>query len=495
VIEETESFGYLALFHDDKRGFKSVALAGSLEQLERMLSEETRNDAEPQLGASSTSEKTIEEGLDRRASELINQFSEALTSIRSMIAFTGMVMPLARTVFIEGRLKEFAENNLKNIKSDARVVVYSYDRNQFVDVKKLIGEYLELVNGHAALPKAILLSLVSTFDSFFAEIIRFFLSVHPERYTSSDRQISMKEVLTKKSIEEVIEHIIGEEINDLMRGSHTEQVKFVEEILKVKIIGHYERWPNFVEIFERRNLVAHGNLIVNTTYLKRCKEAKLTDIDKFEIGATLTLGPGYLNKALDILIEFGVLLVFTLWKKHIPDSDEKAFEHLGRVAYDFIVKKRPRLAKNLLEFALYKQNKTCSEKIRKMMTINLANANKKLKKDDECKRILDGTDWSAANNEFQICIASLRGDTRRVVELMPSVAASGVVTASEFREWPVFDWIREDPVIIEAFERVYNEPMRKNLQETVFTENVGQATKIDADAAAAKSETIGNPPP
>jgi hypothetical protein len=144
------------------------------------------------------------------------------------------------------------------------------------------------------LPNAILLSLVATFDSHFSEIVKFFLATHPERYKFSDKPISLKEIFTKNNLEEVIDQVIENEVNDVMRGSHTDQIRFIEDKLDVKIIECYVKWPRFVEIFERRNLVAHGDLVVNKLYTSRCREAKLNEVA--EIGSTLNLDPKYLRE-------------------------------------------------------------------------------------------------------------------------------------------------------------------------------------------------------
>jgi hypothetical protein len=91
-------------------------------------------------------------------------------------------------------------------------------------------------------------------------------------------------------------------------------------------------------------LVAHGNLIVNQAYLTNCKNAKYTDIDDVTIGKQLSLTPGYLHKAVDVLSEFGILLMFVLWRKHIEDSGEYAFEYITRISFNLIRTKRVRLA-------------------------------------------------------------------------------------------------------------------------------------------------------
>lgn len=228
------------------------------------------------------------------------------------------------------------------------------------------------------------------------------MAIHPERYTAKDTKVSLKDIIAKSSIQDVVDHVLDSEISDLMRGSHTEQVKFVEDSLNVKIANHYERWPNFVEIFERRNLVAHGNLLINEIYLRNCKEAGLKSASSLSIGTSLELSPQYLRKSVDILLEFGILLVFTLTKKHVPNSDEQASTHFNAICYDLILSKKYTLAKNLLDFALNKQKRSCSDRNIGMITINLANCYRKMNKDNECKSVIDGLDWSASRDDFRM---------------------------------------------------------------------------------------------
>jgi hypothetical protein len=273
-------------------------------------------------------------------------------------------------------------------------------------------------------------------------------------------------------LEEVVSQVIDLEVSQLMRGSHTEQVQFIESHLDVKIIGHYARWSNFVEIFERRNLVAHGNLIASESYITNCRSAKDTDIEDITVGQQLSLTPEYLHKATDALSEFGILLVFVLWRKHIKNSAEDAFKYVSETCYDLISKKRSQLAQKLLEFALYKQPRACSDRVIRMMLVNLANSYKIMKNEPKCQEVISSIDWTASGDNFQICIASLQGDVDKVVGLMPGLAASKAIDAkaidaNSFREWPVFDWVRDDSKINETFERVYGEPMRNKVAEGI----------------------------
>ena len=282
IADQDDAIGYIAFRNDEKNEVRSFVVTPDRAILERWKAGTAgTTGARKRAGIDGDPPKSIEgrkQESNSRSDEgrkLLERFLKGMSSSRSMIAFTSVIGPMVSYGFLENELLPYAVKNLTLVEKNEQGSVYSYSNRQFSDTNKIVNKYREIKDGHDALPGATLLSLVATFDSYFSEIVRFFLAFHPERYMTGDRQISLKEVFSKKSLEEVTAHVIETEINDLMRGSHTEQVVFVEKHLKVSIVEHYERWPNFVEIFERRNLVAHGNLVVNQIYLDRCRDAKL----------------------------------------------------------------------------------------------------------------------------------------------------------------------------------------------------------------------------
>jgi hypothetical protein len=110
-----------------------------------------------------------------------------------------------------------------------------------------------------------------------------------------------------------------------------------------------------------------------------------------------------------------------------------------------------------------------------MMVVNLASAHRHLNDTDRTNATLDREDWSASANEFKNCVAALKGDTGKVVELFPAVVESKSVESAEFRRWPVFDFVRTEPKFQEAFEAAFGEPLSRSA-----TSNTGDA---DADTS------------
>ena len=249
-----------------------------------------------------------------------------------------------------------------------------------------------------------------------------------------------------------------------MRGSHDEQIRYLEDKLNIKIRSHYDGWGGFMEIFERRNLIAHGNYIVNSHYVKNCNKHGL-EVGEDQVGERLLLEEGYLRRSSERLLEFGMSLIFVLWLKHFEDSQEAAYMSFNHHILELIKDGQSRVAAKLLELALFKQTSNSSERVQKIMTINLANAYKKLDDDDKAQKVIAAVDWSAATNDFQICIAAIKGDIEGFVELMPLVAQGKLIDKSEFREWPVFDWVREERSVREAFQELFGEPITNPADE------------------------------
>ena len=95
---------------------------------------------------------------------------------------------------------------------------------------------------------------------------------------------------------------------------------------------------------------------------------------------------------------------------------------------------------------------------RLMLTINLASALRHLNKDPEkCIEVLDRVDWAASSDNFRICVAALKDDIAQVCDLMPNVVAAKTISKADFREWPVFDYVRDKPEFARTFENVFGD--------------------------------------
>ena len=415
-------------------------------------------------------------------SNLMTRFHETMSSYRPLVGLGMAIMPTFRSHFIYNEVFRNASRHLEMVDKDHQFETYGITQDQYPAVNTQLRRLREFDRSATVLPGAILLSLVATFDSFIADTIRIMLRRKPERVIESSRQISIKEILNMSSFDDVRSKIIEDEVEAVMRRSHHEQVGYIEQKLDIKIQAEYDEWGQFIEIFERRNPIAHGNYIINSNYIRNCNKHGY-QVSEDQGGNRLSLNERYLRRSSDRLLEFGLSLMFVLWLKHFGDSSETAYQSLNGRTYELIKDGQSRVAARLLDLALFKQTPRASDRTMKTMTVNLANAYKKSKNIQKAQEVISQVDWSATTDDFQICVAAVQGDIARLVQLMPRVAQADLIKKSDFREWPVFDWAREEESVREKFLEIYGEPMIDLVDDKEGDEREGDNVLNDSDAA------------
>ena len=116
---------------------------------------------------------------------------------------------------------------------------------------------------------------------------------------------------------------------------------------------------------------------------------------------------------------------------------------MNDVTYAMIEKKNYEISSRIMDYLLNLKG-NIPDRRRRVMVINRANVYKKMDDGSGSDELLSKFDWGAVSNDFLICVASLKEDVPRVVELMPLVLSEKSVSKDDFVEWPVFDWVRGD---------------------------------------------------
>ena len=88
-------------------------------------------------------------------------------------------------------------------------------------------------------------------------------------------------------------------------------------------------------------------------------------------------------------------------------------------------------------------------------------------KRDEGLKILAAEDWSAANDEFQVCVAALRQDVGAAIRYMRSIGAKSRPGKEGYRDWPVFRELRRSEDFLIAFSELFGEPFAWTVKENV----------------------------
>lgn len=327
--------------------------------------------------------------------------------------------------------------------------------NSIEDFKKLSQDISIAAGSIVMSHRGLFLVLVSQWDAYFGAVLRWIYKARPEIIDSSARAISFSELKQFTSIESAREKIIEDEISVVLRDSHGDQFAYLEKKLDLPLTK-IDIWPRFIEITQRRNLIAHANGIISPQYLSVCKKHAF-EVQKDDIlGKKLEIIPHYFNGACECLAELGFKLSQVLWRKIKPEDSERAETHLLDTTYEMIKAEQYQLAIRILEFAIKPPMKFLDARSRYVSIVNLALAYKWSKDENKCREIIDGEDWSAASNDFLLAIAVLKDDFKEAISLMKRIGSNGDVSRDSYQNWPLFKEFRKSPEFVKTYSGIFD---------------------------------------
>lgn len=357
-------------------------------------------------------------------------------------------------------------------------------RNAIYKIKRL---------SYSQTPKIILnslfLSLFSALDNYTGELLTSIYKKKPELFNKINKKIDLIDVLSASSIEGLKQSVLENEIEDFRRKSYIEQFEVLESTFGVPL-KKFKRWPDFVECTQRRNLITHCGGIVSEQYIKICKEADYP-IDKIPaIGAKLECKLEYFSQTCELLIEVGLKLGQTLWRKVFPNELKEADHHLTQTQYDALYSHNWERAIVFGEFATGLL-KFSSELEQRIFIINYCIALKFSGNEKAVEEKLKEFDWSATIDDFRLAEAVLQDRFQDAAKIMKQIGKEGKMVNEEgYHTWPLFHMFREKPEFLENYESIYGYPFEtevkrvadKALIEAPTDEVISNKQSVDGDS-------------
>lgn len=201
------------------------------------------------------------EALARTIYSLQNKLVRALNNAH-------IFLEQAQPLLVEARAKY---ENSKS-KSDRRYYVPAIDRRKYA---KRTDSELKAIYDHytsSGLFESFLVSSVSQFESFLADVLIVFLQYYPQRITESVQGIpacpgiSAKDLMAAEDKEELIKRVLMDHVANVLRQRPSLYMVYLAKLVSVK------NDPSFTDYFEvaaTRDLVVHNNNIVNKLYLEK----------------------------------------------------------------------------------------------------------------------------------------------------------------------------------------------------------------------------------
>lgn len=355
------------------------------------------------------------------------------------------------------QLAEF-ENERCEVKTEGDERTVKIPNAHFREWKRRYQTLEHLHLSRSLLPRSLLVLLVSQYDAYLGRILRTIFIRKPEILATSEKKISFEVLSQFPSIEAAREYMLEKEVEAILRSSHADQFKWMENTFGLPLRKDLKSWPSFIELTERRNLFVHTDGVISSQYLAVCKLNNCIIDDDSKEGQRLNVSGEYFNAAHGCIYEIGVKLGHVLWRKLLPDEREAADDHLISATYELLERGKWNQAIKLLDFACNEFKKFSSEGRQLTLVVNQAQAYKWNGDGQRCKRIMESIDWSAKSDQFRLAHAVLADDWSAAAKMMLSIGKNGAVDPNGYRDWPLFREFRKQQQFLETYERVFDTP-------------------------------------
>jgi hypothetical protein len=357
-------------------------------------------------------------------------------------------------------LTEFENQNCE-ISNDGDERTVKIPNNHFREWKRRAQTFEHFNLSRVLLPRSLLVSLISQYDAYLGRILRTIFIRKPEILNASEKKISFEALSQFASIDAAREYILEKEVEAILRSSHADQFKWMENTFSIPLTKDLASWPSFIELTERRNLFVHTDGVVSSQYIAVCTLHKCKLDDDAKEGQRLDVPQEYFTAAHSCIYEIGVKLGHVLWRKLLPDERAAADSHFISTTYELIEKGKWDLAIKLLDFACTEFKKFSNEGAQLTLTVNRAQAYKWKGDEERCKRIMRAVDWSAKSDQYRLADAVLADDWPRAIKMMRRIGKDGAVDQNDYRDWPLFREFRKQPQFLDTYEEVFGTPFPK----------------------------------
>lgn len=405
--------------------------------------------------------------------QVINRFLTRIESLKFSFQLIANIIELNKKN-AEKELIGFTSPFLSQERTETELKIsLQMPYEKLVDFQALGKKALQYSISSPVIKRNFIISLVSEFDIHLSLLIRTMFYVQPETIHASDKQLSFKQLLKFNNMDAAKEYLIEKEIESVLRESHNEHFKWLENRLNMKSLRDFDTpaWKNFIEITERRNLFVHCDGIISNQYINVCTENSIS-LSNCKVGDQLDVSEEYFDKAYYCFFEVGFKLAHTIWRKIKPEEREIADITLNNLCLQLILDEEYKLSNILLDFARSEPIiKKSSQQIKLLLLLNKAQCLKWSEDTKEYRNLLLQQDWSACCDELKLAKFVLLDEYDEAYKLMKAIGNNpGKVSAIHYQKWPVFKEFRKTEQFLKAYQEIFNETFDLKPAPSSFTD-------------------------
>lgn len=297
-----------------------------------------------------------------------------------------------------------------------------------------------------------LISLLSTVEWFFSQILHFYYDKYPDAAGIKNKTLTLDDLKNFVTVKDAENYLIENKIEDVLRGSLKDWFKILKDEIKLGL-GYKDNFEDdLVEVYQRRNLLVHNGGIINSIYISKVS-GPYKDLT---IGDKIKIDKEYLESAIDKFELVFTLAICELWKK-INENDEARAEILMQLGYRFLKEQKWNISESTNYFLCGDKKMPVANRTAAQLNVWLCK--KESKGYEDVRKEIEQNDYSDKSLIFQIALASLKDDKDFFFNNIEQALRTEELLPEHLLEFPIFKNMRE----LDEFEKfvLENEKMKE----------------------------------
>lgn len=448
-------------------------------------------------------EKKEEGGPEDSLKSVLNDFASRVMDSANIYRFLNRLNTDYVSKLLEDKLlPEIKASGKETAPADGFEAAYLIHMDVLAAQQEVFQDIRRSLKTRTSLGSMILLNMTAHYDVLVTDLIRLILKKFPGLMDKSEKTFTLSDLRRLGSIDDAERQLIDREIDGVMYGSHKSQLEWLQKHANKEILPYLRNIPYFCEIFERRNICAHSNQIVNDRYIANCLKYDFPEEKIQKKGDLLKIDSKYVSRASEILLEVGIISCQIIWralhrkdKDEILEADRSLILHANRLSSS----KKFELSSRLLELGYSKFNPS-NDLNKRQMILNHAEALIEMDKLPEAQKIIKDQDWSSSNIRMRIFSGGVLCNHKEVVSLMKLAKSENSISPNIYFKSPAFYNIIKEETFLAEFLTLYavsaEEFRKKDImgqQSAIAISKEDSISSVDVDEKVSDQESTASP--
>lgn len=296
---------------------------------------------------------------------------------------------------------------------------------------------LNKVNNHIdLLYKNSFISLLSTIEWFFSQILHLNYDKFPEFAGIQKKTLTLSDLKTFGTIDDAEKFLIDTKIEEILRGNLDSWISVLKSDINLGL-GYIDPIKDeLVEIYQRRNLFVHNGGIVNSIYISKVTEKYRQGVD---LNSKLKIDKEYLDNAICKLQKAFLLIASELWK-NLDKSDKIRGDILTDIIYENLLKERWEICEGLTYFIIKDSELEVTDKL--VAQLNYWLCKKEMGQYESVRKEFERADYSDKKEIFQLALFAIKDEINTFMAILPIALDSKQLNIDRLEEFPIFKTVR-----------------------------------------------------